>query len=216
MAHAFQRHEDGYAARLDSQERSLLISLLEQVHTLLAPPTGQSEDTDFAALMRSAGLTGLGESMSGGADMDDLDDPDRDPCLDRLLPDAHREDPLISAEFRRMSAPGLRARKALNLSRSIEMLQRAGSGPAEDEMVLDEDEAQAFAVALTDLRLVIADRLDLRTDADSDRLDEEFGEENLSEETAWMVPVYHFAAWLQETLVESMLSGLDARESEEE
>ena len=53
-----------------------------------------------------------------------------------------------------MAAPGLRARKAANLESAIAVLARAEAAGT-DEVRLDEDEAQAFAVALTDVRLCL-------------------------------------------------------------
>lgn len=150
------------------------------------------------------------QAAPGSTDnLDDLDDPERDPALDRLLPDAHRDDPLLAAEFRRMAARGLRARKAANLERSIAALARTPEGRPSEEVRLDEEEAQAFVVALTDVRLVVGDRLQLRVDSDADQLELALAGGTLDAQAAWLVAVYDFLTWLQESLTQAMLDRLD-------
>ena len=73
----------------------------------------------------------------------------------------------------------------------------------------DEDEAQAFAVALTDVRLVVGERLALRTDEDADRLERALARDELDEQTGWLVAVYDFLTWLQETLTPVSYTHLD-------
>lgn len=235
MAHGFRRERPprrrgagargpvpcAYVARLDDDERALLASLMLQVLSIVAPPEPPALGDEFDRIMAEAGLEHLdadpGAPQSPAATPtgnDDLDDPERDPALDRLLPDAHRDDPLVAAEFRRMAAPGLRARKAANLESAIAALARTAEGGRSDggrsdEVRLDEEEAQAFAVALTDVRLVVGERLQLRTDTDADRLELALAKGALDEEAAWMVAVYDFLTWLQETLAQAMLDRLD-------
>ena len=235
MAHGFRREKVRrrgaaargpvavtYLARLDGGERSLLASLLIQVLSIVAPPPAPEENGDeFDRILAEAGLSHLDAPGDVAAGVDplaaqspatsDLDDPERDPALDRLIPDAHRQDPLVSAEFRRMAAPGLRARKAANLESAIAVLARAEAAGT-DEVRLDEDEAQAFAVALTDVRLVVGERLALRTDEDADRLERALARDELDEQTGWLVAVYDFLTWLQETLTQAMLDRLDDRQ----
>lgn len=229
MAHGFRRERPPrrrgagarrpeaatYVARLDDAERELLASLLLQVLSIVAPPEAPASGDEFDRIMAQAGLEHLDADPAGPTSSaatadgnEDLDDPDRDPALDRLLPDAHRDDPLVSAEFRRMAAPGLRARKAANLESAVAALARGG-GRAGEEVRLDEAEAQSFAVALTDVRLVVGERLHLRTDADADRLELALAKGALDDQAAWLVAVYDFLTWLQETLTQAMLDRLD-------
>ncbi|WP_116114049.1 DUF2017 family protein [Austwickia chelonae] len=212
MAHAFRFRQGHFVTRLDSDERALLIALMGQVHRLVSRPVTPSTGDDFEDLMRGAGLADLSEA-TGRLHDDDLDDPGRDPALDRLLPDAHREDPLAAAEFRRMVAPGLRDRKAANLETAIALLSADPTGKDSteetDELLLDQDDAQALAMALTDVRLVLGDRLDLRTDDDGDRLEQAVAEDTLDEKTLELVMIYDFLTWLQESLSEALLHALD-------
>lgn len=232
MAHGFRRERPPrrgaaardaagarYVARLDDEERRLVASLMIQVLSIVAPAEPEPQGDEFDRMMADAGLDHLdadpaGEPSEGpvsNADVDDLDDPDRDPALDRLIPDAHRDDPLVAAEFRRISARGIRARKSANLETAIAALARTGEGRRGDEVRLDEEEAGAFVVALTDVRLVVGERLQLRTDADADRLELSLASGALDEEAAWLVAVYDFLTWLQETLTQAMLDRLDDR-----
>ena len=95
----------------------------------------------------------------------DPDDAERDPALDRLLPTANRQDDEVAAEFRRLTETGLRQRKAAALETSADLLR------GDDKLRLDEGEAQAFLKALTDVRLVLGERMGLRTDDDVDVLE---------------------------------------------
>ncbi|MBW3086556.1 hypothetical protein KEM60_02783 [Austwickia sp. TVS 96-490-7B] len=224
MAYAFNREGDHYVGKLDPEERSLIISLFQQVHELVAPPTAAPEGGDeFEMMLRQAGLARLGDELDGMVSVpgsteaaplpampvptsyDDLDDPERDPALDRLLPDGHRDDPLVAAEFRRMSAPGLRARKATVIATAIEALR----DEKDPRVALDEEQARSVAVALTDVRLVVGERLGLRTDADGDRLERDLARGRLDAGTEWLMAVYDFLTWLQESLTSAMLEGLD-------
>lgn len=262
MAYAFHRHREGYVGRLNPEERQVLLSLMSQVHSLLARPPVQAGADEFETLLREAGLARLGDELPGATPDDDgSDDPDRDPALDRLLPDAHRTDPLLASEFRRMAGPGLRDRKAATLARAIAAIAANGDGPdgdrhsdgnhagrkhaerahdggahdgrshvdgrqgteaapdesvlrdgedREEEVRLDEEQAQAVAIALTDVRLVVGERLGLRTDADADRLEGALASGSLDGEGAWLVAVYDFLTWLQESLTMAMLGGSPA------
>lgn len=64
-------------------------------------------------------------------------------------------------------------------------------------------------MALTDVRLVVGDRLQLRTDVDADRLESALANGALDEQAAWLITVYDFLTWLQETLTQAMLDHLD-------
>ncbi len=139
-----------------------------------------------------------------GAATADLDDPHRDPALDRLLPDAHRDDPLLAAEFRRLVGPGLRETKAATLAAAIEAMETAEG----ERLELDDEQARVFAIALTDVRLVVGERLGLRDDDDAQRLEFQAALGQMDEERAWLLAVYDFLTWLQESLTTAMLRGL--------
>lgn len=193
MARGFQRSRRGeIRARLDVHERGMLSHLFGEVHDLL--DGGATTETDPLAAM-----VGIGIATEAPAD----------PALARLLPDAHRDDPEASADFRRYTEVGLRERKRTGLDTARRTLEREGT------LVLDDAEAQAWVVALTDVRLVIAERLGLRTDDDHERLLGELDHAgDPSSERAQgmetMLALYDWLTWLQDGLVTSLMAHLDA------
>jgi hypothetical protein len=147
VARGFRRTRHGLRAKFDDQERSVLAHLFVDVYELLDDGT-QADPDPLAAMI------GIGTSV-------DLPD---DPALARLLPDAHADDPAASSEFRRYTEQGLRERKRQCLETARLTLGRTGS------LTLDDAEAQAWLVALTDVRLVLAERMGLRTEDDHEVL----------------------------------------------
>lgn len=219
MARAFARKGKGknirYAAKLDAVERAVVAGLMEQVHDLVAPepdpePAGgaPAADDDFAAIVSGLGGLGMGVSLSAEDQVpDDRPVPsdarsfgDRDPALERLLPAGNRADDQASAEFRRLTEHGLRKRKARHLESAIHSLRAPGSG-----VELDEKAAIDMVIALTDVRLVLGERLGLREDADVDRLEDELADMEDDDPRAHAMSVYDFLTWLQETLATAML-----------
>ncbi len=85
-------------------------------------------------------------------------DDDADPAAARLFPDGYRGDDEAAAEFRRYTRDGLRDRKRAGATRV-----RDAIGP---EVRLSADEATAWLAPLTDLRLVLAERIGIRSDDD--------------------------------------------------
>ena len=232
MAKAFRRRASGaalrFAARLDPLERATVAGLMEQVYALLGPfepeptlapnPADASDPTrgggdDFESIV--AGLSGLGGAAMGvsvaAEDQGEWPDPgpvppdarsfgERDPALERLLPTAHRGDDQAAAEFRRLTEPGLRRRKADNLRVAITALTRDS-----DAVELTEPQAVAMLVALTDVRLVLGERLGLREDDDVERLEQAADELDADDPLHYALAVYDFLSWLQESLALAML-----------
>jgi hypothetical protein len=114
-----------------------------------------------------------------------------DPALLRLLPDAHRDDPTASAEFRRFTERALRTAKvraAMQVLASIGELpdvedpidastddSPAGGSPGRSreltiEFELDKEQARLWMRCLTDLRLTLAARLDVQADDEAEWL----------------------------------------------
>ena len=186
MAHRFRRTRHGIEARLDAAERDLLARLFDDVHDLLDDGPEPSSDDWMASEL------GISE---------DARTPE-DPALARLLPDAARDDADAAHEFRRFTERGLRARKRQALRTARETLSR-GAGP-----VLDDAEARSWLTALTDVRLVLGERLGVRTDADAEGLEDLLHEADEDDPRVWLAAVYDFLTWLQETLVTVLLAGL--------
>jgi hypothetical protein len=204
MARGFRRKGSGprtrYVAQLDPLERATVAGLMDQVHELLDPaaPAPEGGD-DFASIVAGLGM-GVTVAAEDQADLDP-DDAERDPALDRLLPTANRQDDEVAAEFRRLTETGLRQRKAAALESSAELLR------GDDKLRLDDGEAQAFLKALTDVRLVLGERMGLRTDDDVDVLEASADALHPDDPLLYALAVYDFLTWLQETLASSMLDG---------
>jgi len=90
------------------------------------------------------------------------DDEGDDPVHDRLFPSAYREDPEADAEFRRYTLEGLVDRKSANAGRIAAAVLASQDG----RILLDAESANAWLPALTDLRLVVAERLGIRSEDD--------------------------------------------------
>lgn len=198
MAKGFKRKGDHYVARMDGNERGIVAGLMEQTRDLLAPPERESTGDVFEDL-----VAGLGVSLAAAdQESETPDEPeDRDPALDRLLPTAHRGDDQIAAEFRRLTEHDLRDRKAINLATAIGAL-RAASG---DRLDLSKPEAQAMVVALTDTRLLLGERLGLRTDDDATELQERLAGLGPDDPVVYAVSFYDFLTWLQESLTAALM-----------
>lgn len=84
----------------------------------------------------------------------------RDPALERLLPDAYRDDEEAAAEFRRFTEDDLLALKTGNA------LSLARAAAASGAIVLTETDVLPWLRAITDLRLALATRLGIETDDD--------------------------------------------------
>ena len=106
-----------------------------------------------------------------------------------------------ASEFRRLTEATLRERKATNLQTAIDALD----GAVDDRVELTEQTALAVLVALTDVRLVLGDRLGLRADADAQRLDEVLATLDEDDPAGAAIVLYDFLTWLQETLATAML-----------
>lgn len=206
MARAFASDGDRLVAILDDHERAVVAGLCSQVRSLVAPSAGaKGESADpFEAIV--SGLGDLATDVDPGAEVPDRSfglDEDRDPALDRLFPTGNREDEQEAAEFRRFTEQGLRRRKHDNLTTTVETLE----GAVEDRWVVTRAQAPAVLVALTDVRLVMGERLGLRTDEDSSRL-EELAEQLAADDPAvFALSVYDFLTWLQESLTQALTGG---------
>jgi len=200
VAKAFKRKGARFVARLDEDEREVVVGLLEQVREFLAPEPRVLTGDPFDDLVARLGMPRLQDSDS------DAPQAPRDPALERLLPSAHRDDPALAAEFRRLTEHGLRERKAANLATAVSALQaRDRGGPAGDKVRLDQEQAQAMVVALTDVRLLLGERLGLRTDQDADALQDRLEAASGDDPQLYLAACYDFLTWLQETLIQALM-----------
>lgn len=231
MARGFKRRDGRYVAKLDAVERGLVVGLMEQVLELVEPeqpaegvPGGQhsadgadgaagAEDggdggggaagDEFDQIVAGLGGIGMGVSLSAADQVPRLTGSvpqERDPALERIFPTANREDDQIAAEFRRLTEDGLRARKSANLTTAI----RALSGIEDQKVSLEQPQALALLIALTDVRLVLGERLGLQRDDDFDLLEEQVSGLPPDDPAVYALAVYDFLTWLQETLAHAL------------
>ncbi len=194
MATAFRRRGERLVGGFDAEEIEVVLHVLRLTRDFVAPERPGSSDP-FLEL-----IAGLGEDA-------DPEEPS-DPALARLLPPASREDEEQAREFRRLTEHGLRSRKAATIATAVAALEEAEP----PEVSLDADQAHALAVALTDVRLILGERLGLRTDEDSERLHEQLeaalaGETDLDPVVAQQMAYYDFLSWVQESVTTAMLQG---------
>ena len=205
----------GYVAKLDAVERGLVVGLMEQVLELVEPEpqpeaagsgstTGRRRTvTSSTSIVAGLGGIGMGVSLSAADQAPELSGSvpqPRDPALERIFPTANREDDQVAAEFRRLTEDGLRARKAANLTTAITAL-----AALEDQKIsLEQPQALALLIALTDVRLVLGERLGLKQDDDFDLLEEQVSGLEDDDPAVYALAVYDFLTWLQETLAHAL------------
>jgi len=172
----FKSVRAGIQVNLGRQEREIVVQLLGQLDDLL--DDGLEASTDPLAAM--IGISGM------DADLPAPKTPE-DPALARLLPDGNRDDPEASSEYRRLTEFGLRARKRSGARLAAEALSRP------EPVVLAVEEGLALLKSFTDVRLVLGERLELRTDADAEKLHERLWANDGD-------PTWLATAWIYESL----------------
>jgi hypothetical protein len=192
-----RRRRGGLLATFEPGEAQVLASLASQVIELLRDRNGESA-SDPDPLAGELGLSG-GPSL-----------PPDDPVLQRLLPDAYRDDSEESAEFRRFTERSLTSAKVANAEAVLATLRDAGldetkvdDEDAEDqeplEVELDAEAVQAWLRTLTDVRLSLAVRLGIESDEDMMLLHQSEDEAVIA-----MTELYDWLGYVQETLVTAL------------
>ncbi|WP_241961082.1 DUF2017 family protein [Salinibacterium hongtaonis] len=114
-----------------------------------------------------------------------------DPAVLRLLPDAYADDAEAASEFRRFTEADLAARKASNAQTVVETLESTGD---DGRIRVEASQAIAWLKTLTDIRLVLAVRLDIDSEDDDDG----------RETDPMMRDVYDWLGFVQNSLVEAL------------
>jgi hypothetical protein len=225
MAGSFARARGGRVkVRLGEPDRAVIAGLLEAVSGMLDPEQAAvREDPDAvpggrdpvpggpAAVPEETGAgeeTGAADTTPDGAadallaqlEADLAAPPPADPAVARLLPDASRDDAELAQSFRRLTEHELRQRKRGALQLAASALRRPGS------VVLDGSEAQALLKGLTDVRLVLAERLGIQTDEDAEFLHAAIAAGVGDGDAAWSqaAGLYDVVTFLQEDLVHTL------------
>jgi hypothetical protein len=172
----FSRHGRTVTARFSSDEASIILSLTSQLIEMLVGRSNESiaaEDPQ-AARMGIGALTALPP----------------DPALARLLPNAYRDDDEAASDYRRFTEVSLVERKISN-ARAVAMSVTATPSGLRRTVNIQLDDAgvQSWLRTLTDLRLVLAERLNITTD-------------DHHTDNGTMTTIYDWLGYLQATLLE--------------
>jgi hypothetical protein len=183
------RRKGGVQVELPAHAAALLANLARQLVELLSDgePAQPVEADPLEAML----------------DLDEPREPPHDPALRRLLPDAHREDDGVSAEFRRYTERTIREGKVADAMTVIESIGAIPDDLAADaadfEFELDAHGARAWLRCLTDMRLTLAERLGVIAD------DEEYWAGLPADDPR--LPIYEIYGWLG-YLLESLLDAV--------
>jgi hypothetical protein len=214
MSASFSRARGGRVkVRLAEPDRAVIAGLLEAVSGMLDPEQAGVPEEPDADGPEEPDADGLGPdadatppvaadeaSLFAELEADLTIAPPADPAVARLLPDASREDPDLAQSFRRLTEHELRRRKRTALELAASALRRPGS------VVLDGSEAQALLKGLTDVRLVLAERLGIQTDEDAEFLHAAIAAGAGDGDEAWSqaAGLYDVVTFLQEDLVHTL------------
>jgi len=128
----------------------------------------------------------------------DADDVAGDPVMERLLPDGHRSDPELAADYRELTESSLRSGKSDDLA-----IVRATLPDGGGEVRLDPDQAAAWLRTSNDLRLALGTRLDITEDTEPP--------DEIVDEQDQQLAVYYWLTALQGSLVDALAAGRGGR-----
>ena len=116
----------------------------------------------------------------------------------RLLPEGHRNDPELAADYRDLTESSLREGKTDDLA-----LVRASLPVGGGDVRLDRDQAAAWLRSTNDLRLALGTRLDITEDTEPP--------DDPADEQHQQLAVYYWLTALQGSLVDAMAAGRAGR-----
>ncbi|MCW2805554.1 MAG: hypothetical protein JWN06_3771 [Propionibacteriaceae bacterium] len=188
----FKRKGKVVVSRLDSYEVELLESLVQQLVEMVS----EGEPQNFTTQPESDDPF----EMWARDLQADPDEPEasEDPVLQRLFPNAYPHDPDAASDFRRFTEHDLKVRKISEAQLVLQRLQDTDRGAHDVRIPLDE--ADQWLRTLTSVRLAVATRLGI-TDAESA---DELAELPEDDPRAFMVSVYDWLGFAQETLVTAL------------
>lgn len=184
-----------FVAEVDDVEKRILGGMFADVALLLGADLKSEDGETSADADRSLDdlLRGLTQAVEEPAD----------PALARLLPTAYADDEAAAAEFRRLTEGDIRAVKVERLRNWF----HAFTGPGL-LVYVPRQEAGQWAAALTDVRLVLASRLEIESAKDADDIYSQGAPPEESEEAYAkyaLGQIYSALTWLQESLLTVML-----------
>src|ERR1700744_417123 len=208
---AFRPSGGGVRTKFDAPEAALLRSLIEQVMSLLDDAVDGRTDPEPEPGQVSPGrdpgpghpdeiLASSVNDIPGAAELDAMmgfsprTRAPLDPALARLLPDAYRDDPDASGEFRRYTEQSLRSAKQEVAQTVLDTLPADG-GPVK----LSREQAQSWLRALNDVRITLGVRL-----GGTEEFEDEGGQLGPRDPRATAFEVYAWLGDVQESLVQAL------------
>ncbi|GAB2596065.1 DUF2017 domain-containing protein [Microlunatus antarcticus] len=185
----FVRRRGVLTTGLSPYEVELLTSLVRQVVELVS----DGEPEGFATPDPSADPF---EALTAGLQVDP-DEPEvsDDPVLRRMFPNAYPHDADASSDFRRFTERGLRTTKVTDAGVVLEDLDATRAGST--DLRVAPEHVEAWLRTLTTVRIAVATRLGV-TDAESA---EQLADLDESDPRSYMVSVYDWLGFAQETMV---------------
>ena len=180
---AFIHRGDNLEAKFLPNEQALLTALATQLEELVDPLAQTGEPDDLDAMLNS--LTDTTPSQ-----------PIDDPALQRLFPDAYRDDEQASRDFRRYT----QAEQAQAKSHAARTVAADIAEAHNGRVTLPPDHIDDWLTTLTNLRLVFAVRLGIEHESDAEALS------NLPDEDPRTpaVSILNWCGWIQETILANL------------
>lgn len=224
---AFQPVRGGYIARASEEERSMFMSLARDVIYILGGDVheqiARSEAVgDDPLAVFEAEMAGIDSKLQAEIDDDTHEECTNPLCshhlplddaLERLLPDMS-EDPEQAAELRTLTEETIAVAK---ISHLVDFYRGLDNESEDADLVeLPNDDAIAWVAAMNDIRLVLATRLNIDNNDDSERVylragnftgyDTRKQDEIVEIETTedMMAVLYTMTTWWQESLLIAM------------
>lgn len=181
MARHFRSTRHGLVVSLDEPELRLLQQLPAELRALLESATDRVEPKD-------------------AFDAPDAPDAPDDPVLQRLFPRAYLDptEEKAEQEWQGLVHPELLNDRLAALALVTAGLERATEKRNRFEVLLPEDEAQAWLGVINDARLALGTRLAITEETDIDAIDPD-------DPVAPAFAIYGWLTWFQGELVETLL-----------
>lgn len=189
---AFSVCDDHLEAIIEDAEREVLAQLAAEIGELLGVDVAAQVEPDRDQAQWDQMLRAMG--ISGG-EGNEVGEP-ADPAVARLLPSVS-DDEEVAREYRELTQAGLRQEKADRIAQFWQHMLPE-NGPL---LRLNLEEAEQFMATLTDIRLVLGERMGIQTsrDLDSLRLQLTIGE--LDDQRSGLLQISDALAWWQESLI---------------
>jgi len=176
----FTKRGQAIEARFRGGEMAILLTLTGELIELVGPlgTSSTTPEDDIDAILAENAL------------------PNDDPALDRLFPNAYPDDDSASSEFRRYTQADQAAAKV-----DAAQIVAADVADADDGWVtVPAAHIDAWLITLTNLRLVLAARLDIKDELDAQRLS------GISSRhpQAPVVAVFDWCGWMLESVLDCL------------